>query len=165
MDAHSSDMPLIGMIQQIILQHDSLQVTLLGLGTGNTHPIRHYIRADQVMVDKTNGLISGSFEAVGKADDFIREQQTLKTHCELLHYKVVDMGNKYIGRVHDFSLTIPLLRIEKLYVTTPIWRRFKETHRIIPRSQIVDVDCTKKTIRIKDSTATQRSRASQAIPA
>ncbi|MCC7543627.1 hypothetical protein IT415_02865 [bacterium] len=164
-DSHSSDMPLIGLIERIILDPGSLQVVLFGLGTGDKQPVRHYIRADQVIVDKTNGLISASFESAGKAEDFIREQDTLRTHCELLHYKVVDGANKYVGRVHDYSLTVPLLRIEKLHITTPIWRRLKDTHRIITRSQVIDVDCTKKLIRIKNSTATQRSRASQAIPA
>lgn len=165
LDAKSTDTPLIGVIEQLIINPDNLQIEMLGLSAGDKRPIRHYIRTDQVSCDTKSGIMHASFDAVGVRDDFIRAQSAIDSRCELLQFRVIDENGKRIGRVQDYSFSVPLFRVEHIHVSAPVWRRFNSTRLVIGRSQIIDVDSKKKLIKIKAGRATQRTKATQAIPA
>lgn len=165
LDAKSTDTPLIGVIEQLLINPDNFQIEMLGLSAGDSRPVRHYIRTDQISCDTKSGVMHASFDAVGVRDDFIRAQSAIDRHCELLRFRVIDENGKRIGRVSDYSFSVPLFRVERIHVTAPVWRRFGSTHLVIARSQIIDVDNIKKLIKIKSGPITQRTKATQAIPA
>ncbi len=165
LDAKSTDTPLIGVIEQLIINPDNFEIEILGLSAGDKRPVRHYIRTDQVSCDTKSGVMHSNFDAVGVRDDFIRARDAINAHCELLHFRVIDENGKRIGRLEDYSFSIPLFRVERIHVSAPVWRRFRNTQLVIGRSQIIDVDSKKKLIKVKATRVSQRTKATQAVPA
>ncbi len=164
MDRDSEQTPLIGLIEEIVLDPETLKVALFGLGVGRGRT-KFFVRSDQTHFDRTSGMMQTHFDAVGETDDFIREHDILRTHCTLIGYRVADETGRYLGSVRDYSLTSQLFQVERLYITSPFWKRLRTPQLIIARTQVLEVIPAKKLVQIKNIKPAQRSRASQAIPA
>ncbi|MEI7819086.1 MAG: hypothetical protein WCI47_03140 [bacterium] len=162
-DSSETSTPLIGTINQLLIQPEDLTIRLYGIGEG-IKQTSHFVRTDQIQINRNGLSIVRSFDVVGERDDFVREQGIIKQHCLLIGYKVIS-NKTIIGRVTDYSFSSPLFRIEKIFVQPPIWQRIHTSHRIFTRKHIIEVDPIKKIVRLKDDKAPIRSRASQAMPA
>ena len=150
-------------IDKVLLRAENLTLTYYSTITADETTSR-YIHCDQVA--PLNGwLTTNRAENFGEADDFVRDAQLIQTQCTLFGYQVRDTNKKYLGKIDDYSFTLPDLQVGRLYVKRPFWQRLQGDQFILPSSHIVEVLPEKMTVIVQPITKKVRQTAAKAIPA
>lgn len=158
----ASLMPL-ATVRELAFRAQNLQLAYYIVIMSADNNVR-YIQADRVA--PMNGWLTvNQEEDFGELDDYIRDQQLLRQPCSLFAYKVKDTSKKTLGVLQDFSLSMPDMRLTRLYIKRPFFQRLQGEQIILPRSHITDVKPEQKLIIVQPLDKTIKQAAAKAVPA
>lgn len=103
------------------------------------------------------GIIIDSTDELVNPDDIIRISEVLELHFDLVGLKVVTKKGTKLGKVANFTFDSDTGEIMQLIVQRPAFKAFIDPELTISRSEIVEVDDYKVTI--KDEEAKIRKKA------
>lgn len=95
----------------------------------------------------SDGLIVDSADRFTTRDDVIKFDKIMKLHFNLVGLKVVTQDGKKIGKVSDYTLDSESMIIYQLIVQRPFVSSLIDPTLTINRSQIIEIDDFKVTIR------------------
>lgn len=93
------------------------------------------------------GMIVDSIDEFVERDDIIKIKETLELDFELIGLKVVTKRGAKLGKVVSYSLDPSNWQIEQLSVQRPFFKALLDPELLISRSQILEVDDYKVTVR------------------
>lgn len=93
------------------------------------------------------GLIIDSVDRLVEAEEVVKLKKILALNFDLLGLKVVTRKGKDIGKVIDYTIDTGSFMVFQLIVKKPFWASFEEGELTINRSQIVEIDDYKITIK------------------
>ncbi len=153
----------IGEVRRLIFDPEKLVIRYVAVAHPG-HKEVLYARGDHIQW-KSQMLMIQSVNLVGTVEDFVRDQDLLKTGGTPIGYKVIDEAKQYIGLIHDLSFSSQTGRVERLFVHPHWWQRLHHTERIVARSAVRDVLPDKRTVIIRDSRSKVRSTGVEPVPA
>lgn len=86
------------------------------------------------------GFIIDSVDELVLQDDMIKLAQTIKLNFKLIDMEVIDDQKTKLGKIYDFALDPMDFKIHQLYIKRPIMKSFQNSHLIINRTQIVEIN-------------------------
>lgn len=93
------------------------------------------------------GMIVDSFDEFVGSDDIVRIKDILALNFELIGLKVVTERGTKLGHVVGFSINPANWQVEQLIVQRPFLKALLDPELVINRTQIVEVDDYKITVR------------------
>lgn len=103
------------------------------------------------------GMIVDSVDEFVERDDIVKIKKTLELNFELIGLKVVTKRGTKLGKVIGYSLDPSSWHIEQLSVQRPFFKALLDPELLINRSQILEVDDYKVTVRDATNKAKQAS--------
>ena len=95
----------------------------------------------------SDGIIVDTADRFTTREDVIKFDKIMKVHFNLVGLKVVTQGGKKVGRVSDYTLDSNSMIIYQLIVQRPFISSLIDPTLTINRSQIIEIDDFKVTIR------------------
>lgn len=139
---HSSDQ--IGVIKSLLVRESDLKVELIVVVTISAKT--SYLLPSDVRFESPEKIIVNSHHDLSEAEDLLRYKQSIRNPFLLLGCKVVTQTGKKLGKVRDYTLDTQHFFINKIHVSN-LWGTLISDKLIIARSDIVDVDRAKVTVR------------------
>jgi hypothetical protein len=115
----------------------------------------HLLLPQDIREITPKGAIVNDLSSLSEPGEVVRLKKIIDLHFELLDKKVLS-GRFSIGKVLDYSVNRDTFMIEKLYVTPPVWGRFKSDRLTIDRSQVVEV--SHHHIRVSEARITEKKQ-------
>lgn len=109
------------------------------------------------------GIAIDDHEVLVEPDELIRLKQVLELQFELVGKSVVTNHKRRLGKVADYALDSDTMKIQKLYVSRPMYRSISDGQLSIDRSQIVEI--TDRKVVIRDSDVRVEAGAPNTAPA
>lgn len=94
-----------------------------------------------------DGLIIDSADRLVEREDVVRLDKTMELGFKLIGLKVVTKDGKKLGKIIDYTLDSGTFSIYQLIVQRPFFEAFVDPELTINRSQIVEIDDDKVTIK------------------
>ena len=117
----------------------------------NDNEIGNILDMNDVREISDQGLIVNSADVFTKREDVIKFDKIMSLEFNLVGLKVVDQKGKKLGKVVDYTVDSGSFLIYQLIVQRPITSSFFDPQLTINRSQIVEIDDFKITIKHGDS--------------
>lgn len=139
----------IAATQRAIVDPEDLRVIAYTL-TGpllNDPEVGNILMTDDVRELGPNGLIIDSIDRLVNREDIIRLDEVMSLNFNLVGLKVVSEDGKKIGKIIDYTLDSQNFMVYQLIVQRPIFASFNDPQLTVNRSQIVEIDDFKVTIR------------------
>lgn len=139
----------IAATQRAIVDPEDLRVIAYTL-TGpllNDPEVGNILMTDDVRELGPNGLIIDSIDRLVNREDIIRLDEVMSLNFNLVGLKVVSEDGKKIGKIIDYTLDSQSFMVYQLIVQRPIFASFNDPQLTVNRSQIVEIDDFKVTIR------------------
>ncbi len=140
---HSADQ--IGIIKSLLVRESDLKVELIVVVTLSSTQGSYLLPSD-IRFENSKKIIINSHHDLSEAEDLLRYKQSIQKPFLLLGCKVVTQTGKKLGKVRDYSLDTQHFFINKIHVSN-LWGTLISDKLIIARSDIVDVDRAKVTVR------------------
>lgn len=153
----------IGEVTRLLLDPANLKVAYFEVSSFATDKAA-YVRADQAILEDSV-LTVASEASLGDQEDFLRDQEIFQTPCVLLGYKAIDRSKRRLGRITDYTVITPLLRVERLHIGVPFWQRLLVPERVLSARSVNEVLPKKRQIIIDQTHASNRVKASEPIAA
>lgn len=109
------------------------------------------------------GIAIDDHEVLAEPGDLIRLKEILDLNFELIGKQVVTNHRRKLGKVTDYALDTLTMKIQKVYVSRPIYKSLTDGQLSIDRSQILEITPSKVVVRDVDIKA--ESPVPAAIPA
>lgn len=109
------------------------------------------------------GIAIDDHEVLAEPGDLIRLKEILELNFELIGKQVVTNHRRKLGKVTDYALDTLTMKIQKVYVSRPIYKSLTDGQLSIDRSQILEITPSKVVVRDVDIKA--ESPVPAAIPA
>ncbi len=109
------------------------------------------------------GIAVDDHDVLAEAKDLVRLQEVLELGFELMGKHVVTHRRRKLGKVTDYALDPLTMKIQKLYVSRPVYRSLTEGQLMIDRSQIVEI--TPSRVVVRDTDVLVEAPASQPLTA
>ena len=139
----------IATTQRAIIDPEDLKVMAYTL-TGpllNDPEVGDILMTDDVRELGPNGLIIDSIDRLVTREDIIRLDEVMKLNFNLIGLKVVSQDGKKLGKIVDYTLDSQSFMVYQLIVQRPMFASFNDPQLTINRSQIIEIDDFKVTIR------------------
>lgn len=94
------------------------------------------------------GIAVDDHEAMTDPEDIIRLKEILEINFELISKPVITDSKRRLGKVADYAIDPLSLKVQKLYVSRPVYKSLTDGQLSIDRSQIVEI--TNKKVVIRD---------------
>ena len=136
--------------KQAVIDPEDLRViayTLDGAVIKNDPDVGNILSTDDVREVSSSGLIVDSFDRFVMRDDVIRLDEVMNLNFNLVGLKVVTQDGKKIGKIVDYTLDSNTFMIYQLIVQRPFMASFLDPELTINRSQIIELDDFKVTIK------------------
>ncbi|MBR3164048.1 PRC-barrel domain-containing protein [Candidatus Saccharibacteria bacterium] len=105
------------------------------------------LMTDDVRELSNRGLVIDSADRLVEREDVIRLAEIMELNFSLIGLKVVTEGGKKIGKIVDYTLDSGSFMVYQVIVQRPLLSSFTDPQLTINRSQIVEVDDFKITIK------------------
>ena len=140
----------IAEIQKAIIDPEDLRViayTLDGPIIRNDPEVGNILDTQDVRDISNSGLIVDSVDRFTTREDVIRFDKVMELDFNLVGLKVVTTDGKKIGKIIDYTLDSSTFMIYQLIVQRPFMSSLVDPELTINRSQIVEIDDFKVTIK------------------
>lgn len=117
----------------------------------NDKEIGNILDMNDVREVSDQGLIVDSADVFTTRDDVIKFDEVMSLEFNLVGLKVVDQKGKRLGKVVDYTVDSGSFIVYQLIVQRPMTASFFDPQLTINRSQIVEIDDFKITIKHGDS--------------
>jgi len=139
----------IAATQRAIVDPEDLRVIAYTL-TGpllNDPEVGNILMTDDVRELGPNGLIIDSIDRLVNREDIIHLDEVMSLNFNLIGLRVVSEDGKKIGKIVDYTLDSQSFMVYQLIVQRPMFASFNDPQLTVNRSQIVEIDDFKVTIR------------------
>ena len=119
---------------------------------------------DDVREISQNGMIIDSIDRLVNREDIIRLDQVMNLNFNLIGLKVVTQGGKKLGKIVDYTFDSQSFSIFQLIVQRPMFSSLNDPQLTINRSQIIEIDDYKITIKHDKEQVKVEKKAQQAEP-
>lgn len=102
---------------------------------------------DDVREFSQNGFIIDSGSRFVSRDEVVRLDEIMSLNFDLIGLKVVSESGKKIGKIKDFTIDTKTFMVYQIIVDRPAIKSFVDPELTINRSQIVEIDDYKITIK------------------
>ena len=109
------------------------------------------------------GLAVNDHDAMTEPEDIIRLQEIIDIDFQIIGKQVVTNHKRKLGKAIDYAVDPDTMKIEKIYISRPIYKSLTDGQLVVDRSQIIET--TNKKIIIRDSDIKIESRNISPIPA
>lgn len=109
------------------------------------------------------GLAVNDHDAMTDPDDIIRLKDIIDIDFQLIGKQVITNHKRRIGKVTDYAIDPDTMKIEKIYVSRPLYKSLTDGQLVIDRTQIIEI--TDKKIVVRDSDIKIESRGISPAPA
>lgn len=109
------------------------------------------------------GIAIDDHEVLAQPDDLIRLKDVLELQFEVIGKLVVTNHKRRLGKVTDYALDPLTMKIQKLYVSRPVYKSLTEGQLSIDRSQIIEI--TTSRVVVRDADVTEEQPVPAAMPA
>ncbi len=152
------DMPVLSLhvggevarTKQAVIDPENLSIcayTVAGPLIDNDPEIGDILDMRDVREFSSEGLIIDSTDRFVNQEDVIRINDIMKLNFDLVGLKVVTSKGKKIGKVVDYTLDSNTFMVYQIIVQRPLMESFIDPQLTINRSQIVEIDDYKITIK------------------
>lgn len=108
-----------------------------------------------------DAAVVDSSDELGDPDEIVRLAPLLSRPINLPGIEVLNESNLQLGKVHEYTINLEQMLVQKLYVRPPLLKRFLIDSMVIDRSQIIEI--TPKQITVRDASVKQPSMSTQPI--
>lgn len=119
---------------------------------------------DDVREISQNGMIIDSIDRLVNREDIIRLDQVMNLNFNLIGLKVVTQSGKKLGKIVDYTFDSQSFSIFQLIVQRPMFSSLNDPQLTINRSQIIEIDDYKITIKHDKEQVKVEKKAQQAEP-
>ena len=119
---------------------------------------------DDVREISQNGMIIDSIDRLVNREDIIRLDQVMNLNFDLIGLKVVTQGGKKLGKIVDYTFDSQSFSIFQLIVQRPMFSSLNDPQLTINRSQIIEIDDYKITIKHDKEQVKVEKKTQQAEP-
>ncbi len=136
--------------KQAIIDPENLKIiayTLEGAIIQNDPEIGNILDLADVREISDKGLIVDSADVFTTREDVVKLDEIMSLDFNLVGLKVVDQRGKKIGKIVDYTIDSGSFMIYQLIVQRPVMSSFIDPQLTINRSQIVEIDDFKVTIK------------------
>ena len=119
---------------------------------------------DDVREISQNGMIIDSIDRLVNREDIIRLDQVMNLNFNLIGLKVVTQGGKKLGKIVDYTFDSQSFSIFQLIVQRPMFSSLNDPQLTINRSQIIEIDDYKITIKHDKEQVKVEKKTQQAEP-
>ncbi len=119
---------------------------------------------DDVREISQNGMIIDSIDRLVNREDIIRLDQVRNLNFNLIGLKVVTQGGKKLGKIVDYTFDSQSFSIFQLIVQRPMFSSLNDPQLTINRSQIIEIDDYKITIKHDKEQVKVEKKTQQAEP-
>ena len=140
----------VAQTKRAIIDPDDLKImayTLDGPALKNDPEIGDILDLNDVREVSNQGLIVDSTDVFAFRDEMVKLDEIIELDFDLIGLKVFDENKKHIGKVVDYTLDTGTFMVYQLIVQRPIMASFIDPQLTINRSQIVEIDDFKITIK------------------
>jgi sporulation protein YlmC with PRC-barrel domain len=103
--------------------------------------------SDDVREISQSGMIIDSIDRLVNREDIIHLDQVMSLNFNLIGLKVVTQGGKKLGKVVDYTFDSQSFSVYQLIVQRPVFASINDPQLTINRSQIIEIDDFKVTIK------------------
>jgi uncharacterized protein YrrD len=107
----------------------------------NTHP--SLLRVADVREFSDIGMIVDSSDEFVSPEDILKLNDVYKLHFTVIDKPVVDLKNRRLGKVEGYTIETGGFVIQQLSVKRPLLKSLNDTHVLIHRSQIKEINDNK----------------------
>ena len=144
----------IAFLKQAIVDPENLKIiayTLEGPIIQNDPEVGDILDVEDVREVNERGLVVDSADIFTTREDVIKLDKVMSLEFNLVGLKVVDQEGKKLGKIVDYTFDTGSFMVYQLIVQRPVLRSFMDPQLTINRSQIVEIDDFKVTIKHSDS--------------
>lgn len=127
------------------------------------HPNDSFLLISDVRELGPLGFIVDSSQEIVTRDDVIELQKILDYEFDIINLQVIDQAGHKLGTVIDYAVETDTFMIQQLIVKRPWAKSFIDPELLIHRSQIVEIDNQKITIKQEKETPTTESKVKDSI--
>lgn len=109
------------------------------------------------------GIAVDDHDVLSEPEELIRLREVLELDFEIVGKQVVTNHRRRLGKVNDYALDPLTMKIQKLYVSRPVYKSLSEGQLTIDRSQIIEITSSKVVVR--DADVKQEEQMPAAMPA
>lgn len=96
------------------------------------------------------GIAIDDHEVLAEPEELVRLKEVLELKFEIIGKSVVTNHRRKLGKVSDYALDPLTMKVQKLYVSRPVYKSLTEGQLTIDRSQIIEITHTKIVVRDTD---------------
>ena len=141
----------IGKATSAIIDPENLNIlayTVDGPVVKNNPECGNILDINDIREVSTDGLIIDSSDVLVNREDVLHLDEVMKLNFSLIGLKVVTKKGKKIGKIVDYTFDSNSFMVYQLIVQRPVgFASFNDPHLTINRSQIVEIDDYKVTIK------------------
>ncbi len=109
------------------------------------------------------GIAINDYDVLSEPGDLIRLKEVLDLKFEIKGKAVVTNRRRKLGKVEDYALNVKSMRIQKLYVSRPLYKSLSDGQLSIDRSQIIEI--TNRKVIVREAEIKVEAPASSPLPA
>lgn len=155
----------IARTKKAIIDPEDLKIiayTLEGAIIQNDPDVGNILDLADVREMSEKGFIVDSADVFTTRDDVIKLDEIMSLDFDLVGLKVVDQRGKKLGKIIDYTIDSGSFMVYQLIVQRPVMASFIDPQLTINRSQIVEIDDFKVTI--KHSTSKVKVKKAKEAP-
>ena len=155
----------IARTKKAIIDPEDLRIiayTLEGAIIQNDPDVGNILDLADVREMSEKGFIVDSADVFTTRDDVIKLDEIMSLDFDLVGLKVVDQRGKKLGKIIDYTIDSGSFMVYQLIVQRPVMASFIDPQLTINRSQIVEIDDFKVTI--KHSTSKVKVKKAKEAP-
>jgi len=140
--------------ERAIIDPDNLKIiayTVDGAIIHNDASIGNILDLSDVREISDDGLVINSVDVFTTRKDVVKLDKIMDLEFDLIGLKVVDQKGKKIGKIIDYTIDSGSFMVYQLIVQRPVMASFLDPQLTINRSQIVEIDDFKVTIKNSSS--------------
>lgn len=96
------------------------------------------------------GIAVDDHDVLTEPEELVRLREVLELKFELIGKHVVSNRRRRLGKVNDYALDPLTMKIQKLYVSRPLYKSLSDGQLTIDRSQIIEITSSKVVVREAD---------------
>lgn len=140
----------IAFVQSAVIDPEDLRViayVLEGPYLKNNPDVGNILMTDDIREVSRSGLIVDSSDRFVEREEVIHLDEVMNLNFNLVGLKVVTQKDKKIGKISDYTLDSGTFSVYQLIVQRPFMAAFLDPVLTINRSQIIEIDDYKITIK------------------
>lgn len=109
------------------------------------------------------GIAIDDHDVLSEPEELIRLREVLELDFEIVGKQVVTNHRRRLGKVNDYALDPLTMKVQKLYISRPVYKSLSDGQITIDRSQIIEITSSKVVVR--DADVKQDEKIPAAMPA